>query len=122
LGQRSQGFVTAGAGDKRIEGYEARKGALRQQVAAAGPEASMLFAADKVSKVHELRSALTTASRDPRLVDESLLPPRRLAHLRRCLGMLQELLGAAALVELLRTELDGLDHDLGRSAATRAAA
>jgi (p)ppGpp synthase/HD superfamily hydrolase len=63
FGAAVAGLVRAVTEDKRIEGYEARKGALRQQVAAAGPEALMLFAADKVSKVRELRSALRTASR-----------------------------------------------------------
>jgi hypothetical protein len=49
----------------------------------------MVFAADKVSKVRELRTAVATASRHHERVDQSLPPPRRLAHLRHCLGMLE---------------------------------
>jgi hypothetical protein len=82
----------------------------------------MLFAADKVSKVRELRAALALASRHDERVDRSLLPPRRLTHLRHCLGMLEERLGGSPLVALLRTELAELDHDLNASATPRAAA
>lgn len=41
--------------DDRITGYAKRKAALRQQVAGGGEEALTLFAADKLSKLRELR-------------------------------------------------------------------
>jgi (p)ppGpp synthase/HD superfamily hydrolase len=105
-------LVRAVSEDERIAGYGRRKAALRQQVAAAGSEALMIFAADKVSKVGELRAAISTATRQRRLVDVSLVRPRRLAHLRHCLGTLEERLGDSPLVGQLRFELIGLDHDL----------
>ena len=115
-------LVSAASEDERIGGFRRRKASLRQQVAAAGREALTVFAADKVSQVRELRAALATASRDRERVDESLLPPRRLAHLRHCLGMLEERLGGDPLVELLRTELGELSRDLNASAVTRTVA
>ena len=93
--------------------YRRRKAALRQQAAAAGPEARTIFAADKVSKVRELRSAIVTAARRQEPVEESLLAPRRLAHLRHCPGTLQKRLGDSPLAEqLMRAELVGLNNDL----------
>jgi (p)ppGpp synthase/HD superfamily hydrolase len=112
-------LVSAVSEDVRIEGYEARKAALRQRAAAAGPEALTVFAADKISKMRELRAAIATASPHHERVDESLVPSRRLAHLRHCLGMLEEQLGDSPLVQLLRTELGELDDDLRGSVATR---
>lgn len=108
--------------DERIAGYGRRKAALRQQAAAAGPEALMVFAADKVSKVGELRGALSTATRRHQRVDGSLVQPRRLAHLRHCLGTIEEGLGDSPLVEQLRSELVGLDNDLSTYVELTAAA
>jgi guanosine-3',5'-bis(diphosphate) 3'-pyrophosphohydrolase len=48
-------LVAAVSDDDRITRYGARKAALRLQVAGAGEEALMLFAADKLSKLRELR-------------------------------------------------------------------
>jgi (p)ppGpp synthase/HD superfamily hydrolase len=50
-------LVVALSEDPAISGYSARKAALRDQVGAAGDEALMVFAADKVSKARELRMA-----------------------------------------------------------------
>ena len=108
--------------DATIPGYKQRKAALRQRVAAAGPEALTIFAADKVSKVRELRSAIATAARRPERIEESLLPPRRLAHFRHCLGMLEERTGDSPLVEQLRAELVGLNAELKTHTKTKALA
>ena len=105
-------LVEAVSEDDTIPGYRQRKAALRREVAAAGPEALMVFAADKVSKVRELRAAIATARRRHVPVAASLLPPRRLAHLRQCLGMLQQALQDAPLVDTLDVELRGLGRDL----------
>jgi (p)ppGpp synthase/HD superfamily hydrolase len=112
FGSGIAGLVGAVSEDPAIAAYTERKAALRQQVAAAGPEAMMIFAADKVSKVRELRSMIASAVRGRAQVDESLIPRRRIAHLRHCLGMLEERLGDCSLVKLLRTELVGLHSDL----------
>ena len=113
FGPRIARLVRAVSEDERITGYGPRKAALRQQVAAAGPEALTIFAADKVSKVCELRAAVSSATRRGERVKESLLPPRRLAHFRHCLGMLEERLGDSPLVQQLRAELVTLAGELG---------
>lgn len=81
-----------------------------------------MFAADKVAKVRELRAAISTAALRGERVAPSLVPPRRMTHLRHCLGMLEERLADSTLVEQLSAELAGLTRDLKTSAATRAAA
>ncbi len=95
FGERTATLVAAVSEDDGIPTYARRKAALRAQVAAAGPEALMVFAADKVSKVREL-------TRDQRR------PQRRLTHYRRCLELLERLLIDSPLVVQLRTELDKL--------------
>jgi (p)ppGpp synthase/HD superfamily hydrolase len=115
-------LVSAVSEDRRISGYTRRKAALRQQAGAAGPEALMIFAADKVSKVRELRSALAAATRSHERIERSLFDPRRLVHFRRCVGMLEKRLGGSPLVALLRTEMAGLDSDLKATTEVPAAA
>src|SRR5438270_2936883 len=56
-------LVSAVTEDEHLRGYRLRKAALRQQVAGAGHDAVMIFAADKVSKVRELRAAISAAGR-----------------------------------------------------------
>ena len=67
FGMQITALVMALSEDPGISGYSARKAALRDQVCAAGDEALMVFAADKVSKARELRLAFATASRPPSL-------------------------------------------------------
>jgi (p)ppGpp synthase/HD superfamily hydrolase len=122
FGSRIAHLVQSVSEDQSISGYQRRKAALRRQAAAAGPEALMIFAADKVSKVGELRAALSEAARRRESRAESLVPSRRLAHFKRCLGMLEEQLGDSPLVRQLGTALAGLAHDLERSGTTRVAA
>jgi hypothetical protein len=122
FGLRVSRLVAAVSEDERIPGYVHRKAALRQQVAAAGPEALLIFAADKISKVGELRAAIWTAARRHQPLDASLVRPRRLIHFRRCVGMLEERSGDSPLVPRLRTELAGLNRDLRGLAELSAAA
>jgi (p)ppGpp synthase/HD superfamily hydrolase len=65
FGRRITELVLAVSDDERITGYAKRKAALRQQVARAGEEALALFAADKLSKLRELRDELATIRRAP---------------------------------------------------------
>jgi (p)ppGpp synthase/HD superfamily hydrolase len=95
-------LVIAVSEDKRIPRYQARKAALRRQVAAAGRDALTLFAADKVSKARELQLE-ASIERIPRRARE-----RRLGHYRQCLKMLQRNLPGSPLVAQLRAELDQL--------------
>ena len=54
FGSRVARLVAAVSEDESIAGYATRKAALRRQVEAAGTDAMLVFAADKVSKVREL--------------------------------------------------------------------
>jgi (p)ppGpp synthase/HD superfamily hydrolase len=102
FGLRTAALVAAVTEDEHINGYASRKAALRRQAEAAGAEAMMVFAADKVSKVRELPvdrpgSEAETASRTRQ---------RRLAHYRHCLVMLERHIGDSPLVRQLRAELE----------------
>jgi guanosine-3',5'-bis(diphosphate) 3'-pyrophosphohydrolase len=112
FGTRVAGLVVALSEDLLIAGYAARKAALRQQVALAGREALMIFAADKVSKTRELRLAISRHRRRDEPPEKSLLRPRRLRHYRSCLQLLEEHLGKSPLVAQLRTELSRLERVL----------
>jgi len=98
FGTRTAALVAAVSEDSEIPTYARRKAALREQVAAAGPEALMVFAADKVSKVREL--SLEASSPKP--------SQRRMTHYRRCLELLERLLTDSPLVMQLRSELNQL--------------
>jgi (p)ppGpp synthase/HD superfamily hydrolase len=101
FGDRVAGLVAAVSDDPSIEDDAERKTALRRQVAAAGEEAGVIFAADKVSKVRELRHRLST----DRVSDADLA---KLDHYRASLEMLDGLMPGLDLLERLRAELDGL--------------
>jgi (p)ppGpp synthase/HD superfamily hydrolase len=106
FGSRTAGLVAAVSEDESIGGYATRKAALRRQVEAAGPEAMMVFAADKVSKVRELavRPPGSEAARLAATVSRTR--QRRLIHYRRCLEMLERHLASSPLVAQLRSELE----------------
>jgi (p)ppGpp synthase/HD superfamily hydrolase len=95
FGPRTAALVAAVSEDRDIPTYARRKAALREQVADAGVEALMVFAADKVSKVREL--GLPGAPARP--------PQLRLRHYRRCLELLERRLNSP-LVGELRSELE----------------
>ncbi len=112
FGQRITELVLAVSDDDRIAGYAKRKAALRQQVAGAGEEALTLFAADKLSKLRELRREAAVdpaASRSPGRARE--LRARRLRHYQRSLALLEERLAESPLVTALRDELGSLQRE-----------
>jgi (p)ppGpp synthase/HD superfamily hydrolase len=100
FGSKIAALVVAVSEDEHIHRYAARKAALREQLASAGDDALMLFAADKISKVRELRDPpprfALRARKDRR---------RRLAHYRRSLTLLRERLPDSPLVQQLGVEL-----------------
>lgn len=55
FGARIANLVRALTDDDRIADHDERKAAAREQAAAAGDEALMILAADKISKARELR-------------------------------------------------------------------
>jgi (p)ppGpp synthase/HD superfamily hydrolase len=99
-------LVLAVSDDDRIGGYVRRKAALREQVAGACDEALALFAADKLSKLRELRRE-TERGRDARGTPGTVQDRRasRLTHYRRSLVLLEERLPQSPLVRDLRREL-----------------
>jgi hypothetical protein len=109
FGRRIAALVLAVSEDEHIAGYAARKAALRDQVADAGEEALMLFAADKISKARELslgRAEVDGALQHP--TGASRPRSRRLAHYRGCLALLRERLPESPLVGQLAAELEKL--------------
>jgi (p)ppGpp synthase/HD superfamily hydrolase len=100
-------LVAALTEDPRIPQYGRRKAALREQVAAAGEDALMVFAADKISKARELR---LKPGRPRRQREE------RFEHYRKCLEMLEQRLPDSPLVAELRDELDSARSDIAASA------
>ena len=107
FGAHVTGLVLAVTEDDQITGYAHRKAALRDQVAHAGDEALMLFAADKVSKARELRVtfARTVPAPGGRRSAKAL---RKLAHYRHCAELLEDRLAGSPLLESLRSELEQL--------------
>jgi hypothetical protein len=106
FGGRIAGLVLAVSDDDRIDGYGKRKAALRRQVAAAGEEALTLFAADKLSKLRELRrEAMVNVDHGGAPARRRELRARRLRHYQRSLALLEERLSDSPLVRALRNEL-----------------
>jgi len=106
FGSQIAELVMAISDDDRIRGYAERKAALRAQVADAGDDALTLFAADKLSKLRELRreAAIEYDERgESRPLPE--LRARRLRHYQRSVALLQERLPDSSLVRQLRKEL-----------------
>ena len=116
-------LVLAVSEDQRILGYAQRKAALRAQVAGAGRETLMVFAADKISKARELsleREQTRPSRLQPAVV--SVERDRKLAHYRRCLDLVEQLLTDSPLVTQLRTELEnppGISKRPGRTSRRR---
>ncbi len=87
------GLVAAVTENASISGYVRRKAALRAQVADAGEEALMLFAADKIAKVRGLAPAGVRSA------------PRRLDHYRLSLELLERRRPQCGLTQRLAAEL-----------------
>lgn len=99
FGRRVGEIVGAVSDDDRIVEYSRRKAALREQVANAGDDALAVFAADKLSKVRELRLGDGLGVR---------VRARRLKNYRLSLAMLEKRLPDSPLVAALAHELDAL--------------
>jgi (p)ppGpp synthase/HD superfamily hydrolase len=112
IGRRFGAYVAALVAsvreDPTIESLRDRKAALREQIRQAGDDAAMIFAADKVTKVRELRTrvAQLQPAEDP-LPSELAL---RLEHYRASLRMLEEAIADQPLVRRLRFELEALQE------------
>ncbi len=112
FGSRITELVLAVSDNDQIRGYAKRKAALRRQVTRAGEEALSLFAADKLSKLRELRREAKAAAESGGTAGQGRkLRARRLAHYQRSLAMLEERLPESPLVSDLREELRALVRD-----------
>jgi (p)ppGpp synthase/HD superfamily hydrolase len=103
FGRNIAALVQAVSEDAQIRGYARRKAALRRQAAAAGEEALMVLAADKISKVREFELEAETG--DCAATPPAQAPARRLAHYRSCLKLLEAHLAHSPLVTQLAIEL-----------------
>ena len=101
FGPRVAATVAAVTEDPRIGDYGERKAALRAQVAAAGPDAQAVYAADKIAKARELRAH--AASGRAALSDPAL--QRRLEHYERSLDLLRAAGSHPRMVDQLAFEL-----------------
>jgi hypothetical protein len=106
FGDRVAGLVTSVSDDPSIENADEQKAALRRQVAEAGEYAGAIFAADKISRVRELRLRLSQGGLGEG--DRS-----KLDHYRASLEMLSGLLPGHDLLEQLRAELEETRSGLG---------
>lgn len=88
--------------DPAIDDEEQRKDDVRDRVRRAGGNALVVYAADKVSKVRELRMLLAAGlDRDSATV--------KLRRYRKSLAMLEQANPSSRLVELLRFEVEALE-------------
>jgi (p)ppGpp synthase/HD superfamily hydrolase len=88
--------------DPMIGDEERRKDDVRERVRRAGGHALAVYAADKVSKVRELRILIAAG------LDEDTATTK-LRRYRRSLEMLEQAAPASRLVELLRFEIEALE-------------
>jgi (p)ppGpp synthase/HD superfamily hydrolase len=114
FGRRVTDLVVAVSEDDRIADFDARKAALRSQVAASGQDGLLLFAADKISNIRALRLAVTR-NNDANLM---LSSAEKISHYRRSDELLEDLQPGAPLVHRLRDELDRLDIELAHHRST----
>jgi (p)ppGpp synthase/HD superfamily hydrolase len=96
-------LVAVVSDDPGIEDDELRKDDVRERVRRAGGYAPAVYAADKVSKVRELRILIARGAD----VQEARI---RLARHRKSLEMLDQALPDGRLVEILRFELEALER------------
>lgn len=98
-------IVAAMTEDPTIEDFQERKAALRRQIAAFGPGATAVYAADKVAKVRELRSR---ATRGENVLDsDNRSGQAKLEHYLASL-VLEQITPEHPLVRQLRFELEML--------------
>ena len=101
FGARVATLVGAVTEPDREGPYRERKAALRRAVEAAEDDAVVIYAADKVAKVRELRMALARG-------DGGMTPDKR-EHYEASLALLERRMAGHPLVRQLRFELEALE-------------
>ena len=89
--------------DPSIPDEERQKDDVRERVRRAGGFGAVVYAADKISKVRELRAAISAGLR-------AAEAEVKLNRYRRALDMLQGILRESRLVEVLRFEIEALEQ------------
>ncbi len=103
FGREVSELVTLVSDDPSIPDEEQRKREVRERVRARGGDALTLYAADKISKVRELRMQLARGlAREQAAV--------KLRRHRESLEMLEAALGNSRLIAVLRFELEALER------------
>lgn len=100
-GREVTDLVEAVTDDRGIRDREERKAALRRKVRDSHPHAVLVFAADKVSKVRELRLRLAVGQMDD--------ATEKLEHYRASLALAEETVPSHPLTQQLRFELEALE-------------
>jgi len=95
-------IVATVSDDPSISDKEARKDDVRERVRRAGGYAQAVYAADKISKVRELRILMARG-----VADDSLAVRR--ARYGKALAMLEEMIPGSRIAEQLRFEIEALD-------------
>jgi (p)ppGpp synthase/HD superfamily hydrolase len=95
-------LVAAVSDDPAITDEQARKDELRERVRRAGGDALAVYAADKISRVRELRYML---AEDLNRAEAEV----KLRRHREALAMLEQEIPDSRLVEILRFEIESLD-------------
>jgi (p)ppGpp synthase/HD superfamily hydrolase len=103
FGREVAELVAAVSDDPSIPDEDRAKEELRERVRRHGGYAAAVFAADKVSKVREIRTSLAAGA--PRRELEG-----KLRHHRDSLAMLDATIPGSRIVELLRFEIEALDE------------
>jgi (p)ppGpp synthase/HD superfamily hydrolase len=103
FGKEVSDLVATVSDDPRIEDERERKDDVRDRVRRAGGYALPVFAADKISKVRELRALLAQG-----LPREEAAP--RLDLYAKALAMLDQMSPGSRLTELLRFELETIER------------
>jgi (p)ppGpp synthase/HD superfamily hydrolase len=102
LGSEIADLVALVSDDPTIDDEEQRKDDVRHRVRRAGANALVVYAADKVSKVRELRMLIAAG------LDEEAATVK-LTRYRKSLAMLEQAIPASGLVDLLRFEVEALE-------------
>ena len=89
--------------DPSIADEEERKDDTRERVRRSGGSAAAVYAADKISKVRELRTILSTGTAGP---DAEV----KLRRYRKSLEMVEEVIPGSRLAEALRFEIEALEQ------------
>jgi (p)ppGpp synthase/HD superfamily hydrolase len=103
FGREVAELVVAVSDDESIADEDERKADLRERVESAGGYAAAVYAADKVAKVREVRTALAAGVPWDELEE-------KLARHRESLAMLEETIPGSRLVEVLRFEIEALSE------------